>query len=186
MATVRIPPVCALTGVPTEAVKKKSFAWTPGWTIFLLLGGLLPYIVVALLLRKRMTVRLPLREGKHGHWMVRQAFLIIGVFFSINLFLVGGMVAGKYADERITGIVVMLGILLLLFTLIAGVVLTNKSIRPLEITDDEMRLSSVHPNFKEALEAMRKERWRAADARDAEAAARSDRVLLMARRYDGE
>jgi hypothetical protein len=195
MATVRIhrgeaerdlfPPICALTGVPTEAVKKKTFAWTPGWTKVLILGGLLPYVVVSLILTKRMAVRLPLREGKHGHWLVRQAFLVVGVLFAINLFIIGGILAGGADDGTLSGIVAMAGILLLLFALITGLVLMNKSIRPIEITDHEMRLGGIHPNFKEALEAMREERRRARAARQAEAPPQEAQPL-KARRYEGE
>lgn len=197
MATVRIrrgeaerdlfPPICALTGVPTEAVKKKNFAWTPGWTKILILGGLLPYVVISLILTKRMVVRLPMREGKHGHWMVRQAFLLVGVLFAIQLACAGAFVGSDYNEPTIGSLMAIGGMILLLTVLIVGMVLVNRSIRPLEIDDLEMRLTGVHENFKLAFEEMRDERRRLRKARDA--AALSDgapATPIRARRYEGE
>jgi hypothetical protein len=193
MATVRIhrgeaerdlfPPICALTGVPTEAAKKKTFAWTPGWTKVLILGGLLPYVVVSMILTKRMKVKLPLREGKHGHWLVRQAFLIVGGLFAIQLACGGLFLSPDY--EKFAGIMAIGGMLLLLGVLITGLVLMNKSIHPLEITDREMRLTGVHPNFKEALEEMREDRRRAREARE-ELAPPEGTQPIKARRYEGD
>ena len=69
MATVRLgrfevergmlPQVCMACGAPAAVRKSKKFAWHPQWIYVLLLAGLLPLIIVAAILTKRMTVAAP-------------------------------------------------------------------------------------------------------------------------------
>src|SRR5262249_9663675 len=73
MATVRLerdevdndslPDVCMVCGAEATLRKRKSFSWHPPWVILLILISLWPYIIVALILTKRMTVRAPPVRG---------------------------------------------------------------------------------------------------------------------------
>jgi hypothetical protein len=192
MASVRIsrreaergllPRVCILTGEPTDSIKHKSFSWSPSWTILLILVGLLPYIIISLVLTKRMAVELPLVERKHGHWLIRQALVIGGVLIAIALACGGGILGSRDNDSDLGLVLVIAGLIFFLVVLIAGAILMQKAIRPLEITDFEIRLAGVHENFKGALLAMREDRRREKD--EAEDDPRDQPRRLKARRYD--
>ena len=90
MATVRItryevqnnllPHVCVVTGEPTTDIKRRKFRWTPPWVGILILGGLLPYVIVAMILRKEITMDVPSAGGKKGHWLWRQLFALFALF----------------------------------------------------------------------------------------------------------
>jgi hypothetical protein len=56
-----LPSLCIRCGRPAELWKSKKFAWYPPWVLALILIGWgIPYIIVALVLTQRMTVRVPL------------------------------------------------------------------------------------------------------------------------------
>lgn len=147
-----LPPVCALTGQPTDDVKRKSFLWQPPWVGVLILAGLLPYLIVSLILRKSMAVQLPLVRAKHGHWAWRVAVGALGIVGSVVLFFVGVAVESDRTTETLGGILMAAGGLGVLAFLIVWVVLYNTSIRPSEITDFDITLVGVHEDFVRALE----------------------------------
>jgi hypothetical protein len=154
-----LPPVCALTGVPTEDVKTKQFWWMPSWVYVTLIAGLLPYVIIALLVRKSMTVQLPLIRGKHAHWLVRQLFALFGLLGTLVLFFVGVVLS---TDTRNGGQNETLGIALMagggigfLVVLFGAVVFNATAIRPVEITDSHITLTGVHEEFARALEEER-------------------------------
>ena len=55
-----LPAVCVVTGEPTTDVKRHTFRWTPPWVGILILGGVLPYVIVAMILRKDITFDVPI------------------------------------------------------------------------------------------------------------------------------
>lgn len=151
-----LPPVCALTGVPTEDVKRKGFTWQPQWVGVLILAGLLPYLIVSMMLRKSMAVVLPMVKEKHGHWAWRALVGAGSVLLSIAL-IVGGMAFGMNDQNQrggnpLGGILFAAGLIGFLASLIVWIVLNSSCIRPSEITDDEITLVGVHRNFVDALE----------------------------------
>lgn len=154
-----LPRVCALTGVPTDDVKVKQFWWMPGWVYVTLLAGLLPYVIIALIVRKSMTVELPLIRGKHAHWLVRQLFAVLGVLSTLALFFVGVVLS---TDTRNGGQNESLGLILMagggigfLVVLFGAIVFNATAIRPVEITDGHITLAGVHEDFVRALEEER-------------------------------
>jgi hypothetical protein len=154
-----LPAVCALTGEPTEDVKAKKFLWQPPWIAVLILTGLLPYLIVALILRKTMTVQLPLVRAKHGHWLWRTLFGVGGCLFSLALIILGAALhePGNTGPGRmpVGPMLTGLGGVCLLVVCIMLIVLRNTSIRPAEITDTDITLAGVHQNFVDALEEER-------------------------------
>lgn len=151
-----LPPVCALTGVPTDDVKRKSFLWQPSWIGVLVLIAIPVYIIVSLVMRKTMVVNVPLVKEKHGHWMWRTLVGVGGVLLSIAL-LVAGAAVGASDNTRpggnpVGGIMFGVGVVGFLAALITWVVLNSTCIRPSEITDTDITLVGVHRNFVDALE----------------------------------
>ena len=134
-----LPPVCALTGEPTDDVKHRTFVWQPAWVSALIPLGLLPCLIVSLIIRKTMTLRLPLVRRKHFHWGWRMAVAAVGIVASAGAFIVGGalMIGG------------LVGFVL---SLVMLAVLTALGIHPKRITDREITLAGVHDNFVAAVE----------------------------------
>lgn len=147
-----LPPLCALTGVPTEDSKRKAFLWQPGWVAVLILAGLLPYLIVSLVMRKTMTVNLPLVREKHGHWMWRTLVGVGAVLLSIALMVGAGVVGSNRGSDQLSGALFAVGIIGFLVALIVWLVLNGSCIRPAEITDRDITLVGVHRNFVDALE----------------------------------
>ena len=54
-----IPALCAKTGVPTEKVRRQEFADIPGWTLLLILWGLIPFLIAAGFARRKVGVDIP-------------------------------------------------------------------------------------------------------------------------------
>ncbi len=154
-----LPRVCALTGVPTEDVKTHKFWWMPSWVYVTLVAGLLPYVIIALVTRKSMTVELPLIRGKHAHWLVRQLFALLGVLGTLVLFFVGvvlSMDTRNGGQKEQLGLILMAGGGILFLVVLFGAVIFNATaIRPVEITDSHITLTGVHEDFVRELEEER-------------------------------
>ena len=195
MATVRItryevqnnllPQVCVVTGEPTTDIKRRTFRWTPPWVGILILGGLLPYLIVAMILRKDITVDVPIVPGKKGHWLWRQLFALFGVLGCIGLVVVGIALSNEPGGRNqgpdiglYTALAAGVG---LLFVLIVALILQNTSVRPKEITDRDITLAGVHENFVVALE---EERDRDEEARQERRAAKRERDMDRESRRD--
>jgi len=178
MATIRItryevrrnllPSVCMVTGEPTGDSKRHTFRWTPPWVGILILGGLLPYLIVAMILRKEITIDVPIVAGKRGHWAVRQAFGLIGVLGCIALGVAGIVISSDINNQRNQGL--DLGLILtaaagvgLVVVIVVALILQSTCVRPKEITDEAITLAGVHENF---VVAMEEERDRDAEEED--------------------
>jgi hypothetical protein len=155
-----LPSVCMVTGEPTGDVKRHTFSWTPPWVGILILAGLLPYIVVALILRKQITIDVPLVARKRGHWAVRQAFGLIGVLGCIALGIAGIVISSDPDNMRNKG--PDIGLILtaaagvgLVVVIIVALILQGTCVRPKEITERDITLAGVHENFVVALEEER-------------------------------
>ena len=169
-----LPPVCALTGEPTEDVKQKTFLWQPAWVFLLVPVGLLPFLIVALILRKTMTVRLPLAQRKHAHWLWRDAVSWVFVLGSLGVFFTGSFLSLSRDHQDLSGPLMLTGLGLFVLFLILYALLMRLGIHPKRITEDEITLGGVHQNFVDALEEEReqeeekyqREKERRRDARD--------------------
>ncbi len=191
MATIRItryevrknllPSVCMVTGEPTGESKLHTFRWTPPWVGVLILGGLLPYLIVAMVLRKQITIDVPLVARKRGHWFVRQAFGLLGVLGCIVLGIAGIVMSADANNARNAG--PDIGLILtavagvgLVAVIIVALILQSTCIRPKEITDRDIILTGIHENFVVAMEEerardeeeMEEKRERKREQRDAE------------------
>ncbi len=80
MATVRlsrreakgdVPGLCVRCGAPATVERAKTMSWNPPWVYILLLVGLLPFAIVAVILTKRRRVTLPFCSSHHNHWLSR-------------------------------------------------------------------------------------------------------------------
>jgi hypothetical protein len=124
----------------------------------LILTGLLPYIVIAMILTKRQTVQVPLCEQHRGHWRSRTLFLVLSFLGLIGLTVAGAFLSasldrGGRADTF--GLVFLgFGFLLIVWLIIAAV-LGKNAIHAGEITDYDIKLVKVSEGFRDAVEDMR-------------------------------
>ncbi len=186
-----LPSVCVVTGEPTTDVKRHTFRWTPPWVGILILGGVLPYVIVAMILRKDITFDVPIASRKKGHWLWRQLFGIFGVLGCIGLVVVGIALANGPGQQRQgpdIGLYTAAGAGVGLLLVLAGaVILQFTSVRPKEITDEDITLTGVHENFIVAMEEDReRDEEEEEERRAAKREASREPVQRRARRDDDQ
>jgi hypothetical protein len=141
-----LPDVCMKCGAPAVTRNQKTFSWHPSWALVLLLLGLLPYVIAALILTKRRRVSIPFCETHKNHWLWRVLFALGSLAVPLLLFA-----AGVAADSA--GLAVA-GVLSAIVWLIAVAVVFNTAINVVEITDDSIKLRNVGGEFVRAYEEM--------------------------------
>jgi hypothetical protein len=149
-----LPDLCMKCGAPAMVYKAKTFSWHPGWVYILLFFGLLPFIIVAVIMTKRMTVRVPLCEAHKNHWLGR--FLILSGSF-LTLFAGGiALFMASLEPNRvgprndISGLICVGFVLGLVVWLILAAILSATAIRATEITKRSITLAGVSSAFVEA------------------------------------
>jgi hypothetical protein len=149
-----LPKVCMFCGQPAVTRKQRNFAWHPPWVWILVLVGILVAAIVAIVLTKRMTVRVPVCEQHEGFW--RRRGMTIGFsFLGIVLVEIAAAIGAAnlpQGQDNLGGFVCAGGVFLLLGWLVLVAIYSTRSIRPTEITDRFIRLTGVHPEFIAALE----------------------------------
>jgi hypothetical protein len=147
--------VCARCGAAATTWKDKTFAWHPPWVWVLLLAGLLPFAIVALILTKRMRVRMPLCEDHQNHWLWRNIIVFGGLFAWLGLaflaFVSMTMVQWGNVLDDLGGLLCVGTVLGLLAWFVVTIVLSGSAIRPVGITDYAITLTGVAPEFADAV-----------------------------------
>jgi hypothetical protein len=149
----QLPRICMRCGADATRHKSKMFSWYPPWVIVLLLGGILPYVLVAVILTKRMRIDAPLCQRHRFHWGSRQALILLSLLGVLGLIvLLVVLTTARQGQQPLlpsaawwTLPAAFLGWLILI------VVVQTTTIRPVEITDYKMTLTSVSPAFADAV-----------------------------------
>jgi hypothetical protein len=145
-----LPPACMSCGEPTDYYKEKRFTWHPPWINVLILAGWLPYLIIVLVLRKHMTVRLPLCETHRAHWFwynVSQIVVLVAFFVSmIGLGVLAGVLENRNMGGFICAAFALFGVVFLALA-IALYVWSRQLVRPEEITDTSITLAAVSDEF---------------------------------------
>lgn len=156
-----LPPCCMCCGAPASATKAKKMQWCPPWVGILILAGLLPYVIVAMILTKRATVQAPLCDHHQGHWLNR-LLLIWGSFFLFGLIGLAGVIFVANLPppdmDNVLPFVCIGSAVILVVWLVIVIACQNTVIRPKEITDTEITLTGVCEAFVNAVEEDREER----------------------------
>jgi hypothetical protein len=144
-----LPETCMKCGQPAAHWVKKKFAWHPSWVLVLLLGGVLPFVIVAAILTKRATLIAPMCPAHRWHWTTRTAAILLGllVLFGLLIALIAVSDGPPRARSNWPSI---LGFALAasgIVWLIATGVLIATSIRPRQITDVDLVLQNVSDKF---------------------------------------
>ncbi|HZT82627.1 MAG TPA: hypothetical protein VFA26_20530 [Gemmataceae bacterium] len=157
-----LPDICMKCGEPAAVRKKKQFAWYPPWIAILILGGLLPFAIVATIMTKRMKVNMPFCEQHRNYWLVRNLYGLIG----LGIFLILGVAGFALAmaldihrqggGESAFGLICLGWGVLFLAWLVSLVIVQSGNIKPKEITDNTITLVKVHEYFADALDEDRR------------------------------
>jgi hypothetical protein len=156
-----LPNVCMVCGRPAKATLRKRFTWHPPWVIVTVLLGLLPYVVLALALTKRIAVDVPLCRRHRSYWGQR-FLLFFGSFILMIVLAVATAVvlAEVLGDGRNGGggfaCAGIICCILVWFAAVFG--LQHMSLRPSEITDRSIELTNVSEEFVLAYEDLRDDR----------------------------
>src|SRR5437899_9802675 len=82
-----LPAVCMRCGEPATVTVHKTFRWYPSWVFALIFAGLLPYVIVASVLTKRMGVPVSFCARHKGHW-IKRGLLVSGTLMALIACLV--------------------------------------------------------------------------------------------------
>jgi hypothetical protein len=166
-----VPPICIACGNPAAVFPKKKFSWNPGWVYLLLLAGILPFVIIALVMTWERRVCTPFCDRHAGYWRLR-TWVILGGLLTIiaTAVLLGfaGMHEAKYGGEWVGWAWIAFAVAAIVW-LFAAVILQGTSIRPAEISRRRIVLVGVHPAFAQAVHDQQNER----EVRDADPATRS-------------
>jgi hypothetical protein len=143
------PRLCMCCGQPAECDVPQTFAWMPGWVHILILFGLAPWLIVALITRKTMRIVAPMCTQHAGHWHVRKLYVWLGLLFWI-VYGFALIIFGDELPESAQGPMILGGILGGLIWLISAAIFANGAIKAAEIRDRGMELVNVHRDFADA------------------------------------
>ena len=144
------PDLCIRCGAEAELTQRKKFVYTPPWVHVFILAGLLPWALLAMLLRKEMTIRVPLCRQHKWHWHGRILFAIGGLFAIIFSGIGAIVIATEVKGVDLDGPLIFGFIALFIGWLVGVVVSNNTCIRPKEITNRWADLIGVSEAFAEA------------------------------------
>jgi hypothetical protein len=146
-----LPSICMRCGADSEKMVRQTFAWMPSWVNVLILFGLLPWLVVALVTRKSFHLTAPMCDRHVNHWRVRKLYIWVGLFCWIA-FIVALIMMSKNIPEQFLTPLIGFCVFGFLAWLIAGLLLTNGAIRAIEITDFGIDLTNVNRAFADEWE----------------------------------
>lgn len=140
----QLPQICVKSGLPANTWLKRNMSWHHPLCYLALLGGLIPFVVIALILTKRATVHI----GLTNEWAARRKrWLTIGWTLALIglVFLIGGIAiaANEVSEMGILG--VPLGLVVMLTGGIAGG-MGSALVSPKKITDEYVWMKGVHPD----------------------------------------
>ncbi|WP_145428588.1 hypothetical protein [Symmachiella dynata] len=136
--TAEMPNRCVKSNQPSTRHLKRSLSWHhPGWYVLVLICGLIPYILAALVVRKTATIYVGLSE----EWFARRQRAIL-VSWALSLLGIVLMVTGIALVDTSEFAIAMLplGVILLLGGLIYGMV-KARIVAVKKIKDDHIWLN---------------------------------------------
>jgi hypothetical protein len=113
----------------------------------LLLAGLLPFLIVALVTTKRAVLEAPLCSAHKNHWSKRTLWLVLSFLGLFGLVFVGILAERKPWQSALL-LVCLFGFLV---WVVVAIVASMTAVRPRSITDSEIVLVNVSPRFIDAL-----------------------------------
>jgi hypothetical protein len=146
----RLPLVCARTGAPADAMVAVRASWTPRWTLLLLAGGIVPFLVARWLSRRQEAGWIPMC-GPCASRVERARQLGMGYLVAgVTSLLVGGLTSSPCLAR--------LGMAAVALAVLAGTIEPALTVGArLDRSGAWVILTRVHPRFAaaSALQALR-------------------------------
>lgn len=153
-----LPRVCMRCGAPADELVSKNFSWHPGWVFVLLLFGVLPFIIVALMTMERTQVLAPMCARHKRHWSGRALLLFLTLLIPVTVFVIAIVAENQVRpgqQSALSGGLCIGSVLVLAAWAIAAIVVQMTAIRCIDITPDVIRLTNLSPGFVDAVMAHR-------------------------------
>lgn len=145
-AGAELPPVCVKCGLPSGRPLKRNFFWHEPWLYALILLGVLVYAILAMVMRKKMVLNVPLCDA---HWS-RRRNLILTAWLVVLAGIAAPFIFSAAGIDVAPGVILM--ILLILGGAILGALVSNP-IRPARIDDRSGVFSGCGEIFLQQLPA---------------------------------
>jgi hypothetical protein len=142
-----LPLYCVKCGRPAEVnTLRKKFSWHPQWVYIFVLLALLIYVVLALVMSKRISLQIPLcaqHFEKYRTFRLAAAILLLGCIPEM-------VFAGAYLPENLMGYGIAAGILALIAGLLCSI-LASALLRPTLIDDHYGYFANASQQFLQHL-----------------------------------
>jgi len=140
-----LPEVCVRSNEPADGTIRRRMWWHHPLVYLALLGGLCPYVIVALLLQKKADIRVPICRGCRSRRLQLRL-----LEWLLVLAAAGGVVLGIRAGGTAVPLSMLGGfVLLIVVAILEGKV--GCVVRPKRITDKHVWLIGVHRDYLAAL-----------------------------------
>jgi hypothetical protein len=146
------PDVCMSCGEPASVKRVKTFRWNPGWVYLLIIVGLLPFLIVALIMSWQRRVCTPFCDRHAGYWRFRMTFVLGGLLAIVAAIIAVVISAPEDWPAPSWLKATWAGVAIVAFLwLFSAAILQATSIRATEITYGRITLAGVHPAYVAAV-----------------------------------
>jgi hypothetical protein len=157
-----LPRVCLRCGEAASEYREHVFSHSPWWIYLAILPGLIPFLVLSILLNRRLLVRVPLCDEHVNHWRWRQLVLLAGLvlpglallFFMAIEVLTGGRFFSHEEMGKLSALTTLIFVVLVVWLAVA-IALKLTAIHETKIARYSITLTGVADEFVEALRVHR-------------------------------
>ncbi len=144
-----MPPRCVKTNAPMDRTINKTLYWHHPALTLMLFAGLIPYVIVALVMRKSASVRIPVSNEAMGKRRVHLAIAWAIALGGLAMFGVA-IAESNSSNGEMVGVMVIGGIVGILASAIYGIVMTP-ILTPARIDDHVVMLKGACPEYLDTL-----------------------------------
>lgn len=142
--TAPMPPLCIKTGEPTDRYLTRELRWHHPLVYVLLLTGVIPYLIAALMVQKKQRVRIYLTPERIKSRRIGLAIATVAALGGVTAFIAG--IIQMEQEESLGALLVAGGLLAFVIGLILALVYSNP-VRAARIDDDHLWLKGAGQPF---------------------------------------
>src|ERR1051326_4573281 len=153
-----VPPLCVRCGRPAAVYRRLRLGCQPGWSYCLLLFTFWPFLILSVLLRRRLAVLLPFCET-HKSYRRNYRLLALGSGGAVVVVIVGiliALIASGHDDSPFLLLWAMFWLAGMLW-LIRTVMIQSGALRAIDLTEESIALKGVSGVFIEKLRLEKEE-----------------------------